>query len=190
MTQSRRLLTKPRELQAIGHAARVEIIETLQLHGPSTVAEIGERLGRAPDSLYHHLRILDRSGLIKRQDDDRKGPGRRAAVYALTAVGFVAELAPGASRPFRDAYAEASSAVLRTVTRDVAREVHARDTRSQGTARNFEIQRRKVHLNPQALRELNRHVDAIHRLLDDHAKQTNGSLFTFTNVLVRAAGQS
>lgn len=189
MSRNRRLLRKPAELRAISHVARVEIIETLQLHGPSTVAEIGERLGRAADSLYHHLRILVSSGLVGREAE-RAGSGRRAAVYELSSIGFVAELAPSAKRSFREAFGAASSAVLRTVARDVEREVHAPDARSSGPARNLEVQRRKVQLTPSALRELNRHVDAIHRLLDDNAKQPNGARFTFTTVLVRPADRS
>src|SRR5262245_6292104 len=50
--------------RALVTPARQEIVDVLEAAGPSSVARIAELTGRPADALYHHLRRLERVGLV------------------------------------------------------------------------------------------------------------------------------
>lgn len=71
-------------LLALAYPTRIEILESLVLHQPATVEELGLALGRAPKSLYHHLKPLVAVGLIV-EAGERPTSKRPAKVYRLPA---------------------------------------------------------------------------------------------------------
>lgn len=109
-------------LRALSSPARIEVVEGLQIGGPSSVAELGRRLGRAPDSLYYHLRELEKAGVVERSGAAApKGRGRRGVVYRVLPGPVGAETPKGESdsQPQREAMGEMASAIMRLTDRDV-----------------------------------------------------------------------
>jgi DNA-binding transcriptional ArsR family regulator len=77
-----RLLSRPAGLRALAAGTRQEIVDVLTSSGPATVAQLGRLLGRRPDALYFHLKVLERAGLVVRREPDT-GSGRATAVFAV-----------------------------------------------------------------------------------------------------------
>ena len=93
MTTRTRRATRPPELllgstaglRALAAGTRQEIVDVLTSSGPVTVAQLGRLLGRRPDALYFHLRVLEHAELVVRREPDAGG-GRAAAVFAVPAT--------------------------------------------------------------------------------------------------------
>jgi len=79
------LVGSPAGLRALAAGTRQEIVDVLTSSGPATVAQLGRLLGRRPDALYFHLRVLEHAGLVVRREPDAGG-GRAAAVFAVPAT--------------------------------------------------------------------------------------------------------
>ena len=69
-----------KELMALASSARQEIIDVLAQMGIVSVAELAETVGRPADTLYYHLRILKKAGLVI-HCGSRVIQGRREALY-------------------------------------------------------------------------------------------------------------
>lgn len=93
MTRSNDRPARPRErllgssagLRALAAGTRQEIVDVLTSSGPVTVAELGRLMGRRPDALYFHLKVLERAGLVERRAADADG-ARATAVFAVPAA--------------------------------------------------------------------------------------------------------
>jgi DNA-binding transcriptional ArsR family regulator len=98
---------------------RLAIIDVVEGIGPCSVATLARALGVRPDSVYYHLNILERRGLIRRRFEAEEGPqaiidvvGRPLTLEYDTAdrknrdavVGVVAAIVRGALRAFRRAF--------------------------------------------------------------------------------------
>jgi DNA-binding transcriptional ArsR family regulator len=104
-------------LKALASPARIEVVEVMQISGPATVAEISAQLGRAPDSLYHHLRQLEQAGIVERHGMQKSG-GRSGAVYALCARQVGVDSTEESPADEREAMADLGGAILRLTVRD------------------------------------------------------------------------
>lgn len=68
-------------------APRVELLLMIEALGEATAAQLAEGSGRAADSLYPHLEILESSGFISSKE--RSDEGRPARVFSLTEAASV-----------------------------------------------------------------------------------------------------
>lgn len=68
------------QMRAIISPARDEILDAVAANGPCTVMWLGAFLRRKPDSLYHHVRVLRRVGLLL-ETLSPNSQGRATAVY-------------------------------------------------------------------------------------------------------------
>ena len=74
MAHEPRRLADPRELRAIAHPLRMNILEVLMLEGPMTASELGARLGQSPANCSWHLRKLAEHGFVAEAEG---GTGRQ-----------------------------------------------------------------------------------------------------------------
>jgi len=58
------------QLHAIGDPTRWRILGRLQI-GPASIQELAQALGRAKGTIGHHVRVLERSGLIRLAETKR-----------------------------------------------------------------------------------------------------------------------
>lgn len=56
-------------ITAVHHPVRRRIVDFLSLHGPSQVTTLARALEQQVGSISHHLRMLERAGIIERADD-------------------------------------------------------------------------------------------------------------------------
>jgi hypothetical protein len=74
-------ITDPRAMRALAHPLRLDLIEVLTSHGPSTAARCGRRLGVSQASCSFHLRQLAKYGFV---EDAPAGADRRERIWQLT----------------------------------------------------------------------------------------------------------
>ena len=66
-------IRRTEQIEALASPVRQEIVDALQVSGACPIAEVAAQLGRAPDSLYYHVRHLERVGLVVRRGVRRNG---------------------------------------------------------------------------------------------------------------------
>ncbi len=163
MKPSNYSIAETEQVKALAAPTRQEILDTLESNGPATVATLGELLGRAPDSLYHHIRILLRAGLVRRVEP-APGTSPRGAVYDLP--GYAMSIAYRLEDP---AMTEAIGAVVRSMSRisyhDFARALARRDAVVEGAQRNLRSARKKAWLDASQIEAINRHFHAIFSIM-------------------------
>jgi DNA-binding transcriptional ArsR family regulator len=67
----------------LASSSRVAILQALEALGPSSVPALAEALGRSPEGLYHHMRLLESAGLVRVVDRERRHR-RMERRFALT----------------------------------------------------------------------------------------------------------
>lgn len=73
---------RARVLEALASPVRQDLVVILENSPPLAVAEIARRLGKRPDTLYHHLRELQRAGLVAPESVETTG-GRPGSTWRL-----------------------------------------------------------------------------------------------------------
>lgn len=67
---------------AMASPIRIQIVDRLRMLGAAAVPAVAASLGRRPDGLYHHFRLLDRAGIIRADGWERIG-SHAQALYRL-----------------------------------------------------------------------------------------------------------
>jgi DNA-binding transcriptional ArsR family regulator len=151
------------QMRAIISPARDEILDAISANGPSTVADLGLFLGRKPDSLYHHLRVLRDVGLLI-ESDSRNSQGRATALYDVPGRPMLLRYDLGDSRKVRAVKDYAASA-LRITNRRFSQSFNSDEAVVKGPDRNLWAARWRGWLTKQELAEANR---LLRRLVDLH----------------------
>jgi DNA-binding transcriptional ArsR family regulator len=155
------------QIRLLASATRQEIVDVLEVTGPCTIRALAAHLGRRPDALYYHIRLLRAGGLVVAVDDaqalDRR-LARPEAVYdvALRPLSLAYEPADARNRASVGAVV---GTMLRTTERRFARAFRPGVATVAGEARNLWAGRAQGWLSPDDLRTVNQHVAAILTLL-------------------------
>lgn len=153
------VVREARQIEALRSPARQELVDGAQALGPCPISTLAATLGRAPDSLYHHVRLLERVGLLVRRGTRRSG-AREAALYDVPGR-LVIDHEPGTPRE-RARLAGLVGAALRLAQRDLARAfADGRATYRRGPRRNAWGARTKGWLTPDELGEVRAHLEAL-----------------------------
>lgn len=169
------------QLRALASPMAIEIIEALQTRGAATVAELGPRVGRKANSLHYHIRKLARAGLVNKVGTRRSG-ARTQAVYDVPADRFTGKTVPPSAQVKRLTVV-AVAAGLRLATRDFARAVELPFAEAGGKHRNILANRHKGWLTRDELAKINKHVEALRKILAENKEPGRGRLCTLTLVL-------
>jgi DNA-binding transcriptional ArsR family regulator len=147
------LISQVRQVRALAAPTRQEILDTLELVGPATVAVIGAALGRAPDSLYYHIRILLGVGLVQAAENG-SDHGSRELVYGLPSremsVGYDLK-----NKALTSAVNRVVLSMSRIAYRDFEAAANDGQAEVQGPRRNLRGSRIKGALDARQLEEMN-----------------------------------
>lgn len=178
-------IREPRQIAALGSPARQEVLDGLQVLGPCSIAELAESLGRAPDSLYYHVRKLERAGLVVTAGTRPAGV-RTEALYDVPGR-MVVDHEPASARE-RRALRGLVSAALRIGERDLVAALESGRARyARGPRRNTWGGRTKGWLTPQELAEARAHLEALSELLARGRKRPGAALHAVAFVLTPLA---
>lgn len=62
-------ITEPTTLRALAHPFRRRLLDSLSADGPATVGQLAERTNQAVGSVSHHLKVLQRAGVVQPAPD-------------------------------------------------------------------------------------------------------------------------
>jgi len=178
-------IREPRQIAALASPARQEVVDGLQALGPCSIAELGDSLGRAPDSLYYHVRALERVGLVVRRGERGSGP-RREALYD-TPGRMQLDHEPATPRE-RRTLAGLVAAALRLAERELRAALESgRAVHRRGRRRNAWGARVKGWLTPDELARVREHLGAVSEILGRSRKRPGTDLHAVTFVLTPLA---
>lgn len=131
------------QLRALRSPARQEVLDAVQAAGPCSIAELGSLLGRAPDSLYYHVKSLLRLGLLTETPSGRPRPAT-----LLDVPGRPMRIRYRPDPASRRALQAAVASMLRLTARDFTGGLQSPLATTEGPARNLWAARVKGRLTP------------------------------------------
>ncbi|KAA3614377.1 MAG: ArsR family transcriptional regulator [Planctomycetota bacterium] len=179
-------IQRQEQLEALTSPPRQEIVSTLESAGTLAVAELAELLGRAPDSLYYHLRKLRQVGLVV-EKGSRMAGRRREVLYGLPAEKIRLHFDP--DNPANvDATSRAVSAMLRLADRSIRAGMENGRAVIRGEDKNASAGRVKAWLAPEAMGEVLELLGKLVEILERNRAGNEGQLCSFTYVLTPESG--
>lgn len=183
------LIESPSAVRALASPIRQEIVDAVVAAGPCTVAALARHVGRAPDSLYFHVRRLLAVGLLVERDAARRGR-HVAAVYDVPGrpirIAYDGRLSKPAGRRSINAVVQGA---IRLGARDFSRAVERGKASTSGPDRDLWGGRAKGWLSDAEVAELNTLIERASAIL--HAgrpgKGRRPISFTFVLAPVKAS---
>jgi DNA-binding transcriptional ArsR family regulator len=157
---------------------RAEIIGRLQTEGPLSIRELAAHLSRPASGLYHHVRLLEKSGLLAERER-RKSGRREEAVYMLTAPRAAGTYTRDPAR--RAGLAAAATSALRLAGREF---VAALAACPPGKRRNLRLSRQRVWLSDDGARRAAVLIGRLEALLAAENRRQQGRMHVVTTVVV------
>lgn len=163
---------------------RIEIAEMLRCMGPSTIAQLAQHLARPADTLYRHMRLLEKTGLVA--STTIRQPGKRSeSVYRFVPD----DITPAfpADRKGQIALASTAAPCFRAVARALDDSARAQRLRfgelPPGEYPNISILYELGWLTPESLRKARGLLAQLKQLMDEGKRSAQGELFITAAVL-------
>ncbi|HEX8876196.1 MAG TPA: helix-turn-helix domain-containing protein [Phycisphaerales bacterium] len=158
------VLSSPAQWRALSSSVRLQMVDLLRMLGPCAVPRLAEALDRPADGLYHHVRILEKAGIVRKVGEERIGP-RLQAVYA-TAAKDVRLPVDRADAKTAAQLARVTSSLLRTADRGVAAAIRAGGIKQTGPERDVWCRIHTGRVDAARLARLNALLKEIEREID------------------------
>ena len=149
-------ITRLDQMTVLASPVRQELLDVLARMGTVSLAEVAAALGRAPDGLYYHVRLLHRAGLVESAGVRRRG-GRPEALFRATGSQFALRY-PSRSAAQTRAVGAIVAGMLRLGIRDFRRAFADPGNRLQGPSRDLWALRTTGWLLPRHVRAVNRRI--------------------------------
>lgn len=167
------------QMRIYASPVRQRLVACLRARGSASIAEVASDLDRRPDTLYHHVRLLLRCGLIVKSGERIAGKNREA-IYAPIAHHFSADV--DAVDPD---YLREFGRLVRGVLADSAAH-HERAFRERSEREKILFETVNVRLRPGQVAELNRQIaDLVRKARDEADREGDRQLFAFLSCPVR-----
>lgn len=152
---------------ALSSPLRLEILGLFTSPEPLAISDMAPLMGRSAGSLYHHVGILEKAGLLVRTGTRPKGK-RHEALFRPAADRIEMEAQPADGAPDELAV-KTMAAAFRMAERDMAAALDTGGYRQDGSGRNLFALRVHLRASPRVLGKLNKHLQAIEDLLHAEA---------------------
>lgn len=169
-------IRKPEQVEAIGSAARQEILDTVGRLGTCSIADMARALGRPADGLYFHVRILLKSGLVV-ESGERNAGLRTETLYSAVAPGATKQLMYGDGTP---EVMRAVHAMLGAAVDDFDKGLGSGLAVTDGPKRNLWAGRNLAWLGPQELLEVNALLWQLSKIFNQPRKEKASELYVLT----------
>jgi DNA-binding transcriptional ArsR family regulator len=176
------ILRSRKQLATLKAAARQELLDVLSSMGKVSVAELAAALGKPADSLYYHLRILQKAGLVV-EDGTHQEAGHSERLYRAVASDLRLAYTPGL-KGNAEAVTPIVDAMLRLTSRDFKAAFENGTTVVEGPQRELWAARTTGWLTEQQVEELNRHLASMRQITVSSPPRDGGErLYALTMVL-------
>ncbi len=176
--RSRRyILSDARQLEAVVSPVRHQILRTLSVIGPSTIAELAGHLERSPESLYYHVRALQKVGLVE-EVEARGTQGRKEAVFDVIARGIFTDPTQTSTR-YIEAMKRSAASLLRLADRQLQRTLDQQKADGSQRPPTYRSMQYHSRLTPASVRELNKLLDQVGEFMAEH-DDPDGSMISLT----------
>ena len=177
-TKDNYIIRDKRQMRALAASTRQEIVDVLPRLGTVSVAELA-----AADSLYYHLRILTRVGLVLTAGS-RRANSRREVLFRAVARELTLSYQLGRNGNGNEVNAIIAS-MMRLGIHDFRNSFKAGEASVSGPNRELWALRRTAWLSKAQIAEVNRHIQRLMREMA--AAKHPGRLFAVTVVLTPLA---
>jgi DNA-binding transcriptional ArsR family regulator len=150
----RKALASPQRLELVGH-----FVESKSM----SISDMAARSGRPATSLYHHVQVLEETGVLVKDGVRRKGK-RFENLYRLSSSRLELELGSD-DQDAREHAIRAMGTALRMAERDFAAAVNEGRAVPDGPERNLIGLRLHMRISADGLATLNEHLSALETLL-------------------------
>jgi DNA-binding transcriptional ArsR family regulator len=161
------IVSGPDQRAALASPLRLEIIGLFTNLEPLSIADMAELMGRTAGSLYHHVSILEKAGLLRRTGSRPKGK-RHEALFGPVASRIELDAPLGDADAAAHAV-KAIAAAFRMTERDLEAALQDDTCVREGPQRNLVAGRLHMRASPEFLAKINKHLEAIIDLLQAEA---------------------
>lgn len=180
--EAEKWITKATQLKVLESPVTVDVLQAFRTAGPSTVAEVAQRIGRQSVSLHYHVRRLKSAGFLRVVDTKRSG-ARTQSIYDVTAKFFRYRNAPE-NPGMQKVVGDIVASLLRLAVRNFQAAIGRPDSvREEGGDRNLLADRLKARLSKHEIAAVNRHLRAAERIFTKCDRTKGGELITLTVVM-------
>jgi predicted transcriptional regulator len=170
------LIRSEAQLEALSSSARLELSDLLSEIGAASVAELAAILGRAPDGLYYHLRILEKAGLVT--SEQRRPRGRKTEIVYRSIARRVAIDIEAMRRTGNKTLCAIVGSMLRLGARDYRRAFGHQETVLAGPRRELMVRRKTAWLKPAQVGAMINSIERLDRGMSGSPK--TGRLYAIT----------
>jgi hypothetical protein len=182
--------TTPEQREALTSPLRLEILDQFAGPTPLSVRDLAERMGRTPHSIYYHVHLLARVGLLRELGARTGVAGRSETLYqpARDTVAIDSN-DPGAGPAIRRTMA----AAFRMAERDLDSALETAGRRPPADPPGLAT---RLHFRapPRVLKEVRRHLEAAIEIVQRDARRgvgrRTGSMYSLTLALLPLRGRS
>lgn len=157
-------VSRPEHIRALASPMRQRVLDRLEAIGPCSVRDLAASLNVAADSLYYHLRQLERIGLLVVGRRRPRRGRREEAVLRLRSTNWRISYEPSDPRT-ASAVLKVGRTILRQAQRDFAAGLRHPRATTRGPLRNLWALRLEGSLKPREVRRINVHLTAILEIL-------------------------
>ena len=193
-TRTHKTVTASTDAQraALASPLRLEILRLFSGADSLAIADMAVRLGRPAASLYYHVGILERAGMLRPAGTRPKGK-RFETLYEPTGHRVELQVPSGDGNAAEQA-SRTMAAAFRMAERDFAAALERPDLDREGDRRNCVALRAHLSASPRLLARLNKHLQAIEKLLAaeaarDHRPDPDDQHLSLTLALLPLRGR-
>jgi predicted ArsR family transcriptional regulator len=179
----------PEQREALTSPLRLEILGQFTEATPLSVRDLAERMGRTPHSIYYHVHLLARVGLLREVGPRAGGAGRSEALYRPVRDTIALDFEPGAE----DSIRRTMAAAFRMTLRDLDTALESADPRRPADPPGLAT---RLHFRgtPGMVKQVRRHLLAAVELVQREARRDagrgTGSMYSLTLALLPLRGRS
>ena len=170
-----------KQIAALKAASRQEVMDVLASMGTVSIAELAVALARPADSLYFHIRILQKVGLVQ-AEGSRESGGRTERLYRAVSPDLHLDYVPGKRGNARGVVPIVES-MLRLTSRDFKNAFDDKEVVADGPQRELWATRTTGWLTREQVAEINRHIASMLRITATSPPKDDERLFALTMVL-------
>lgn len=174
-------VSDPAQLRALRSPLRQTLVEFLANRGPSTIVELAETMGRAPATLYRHVDLLCRVGLIV-DDAPRIKPRHHERVVKAAGARLRLPI-DAADAASKSAIADIIASDLRTAERSFRVAIVEGVGTTSGSDRNTRAMSTFGWLTAVELRRVNRLIDDAYKIVNGKQPR-DGAVFVGLSIVM------